>query len=168
MLRRTLPALAAVAVVAAGCSDGGPGPARSATAPTTPAATSTTVAADPVAVLAVDYAFDGLPDRVPAGTPVRLTNASTTEAHELVAVRLADGDERTVDELVALPAGEVDALVGRAAATATAGPGGEVATATLDRPGRYLVVCTLPTGAAGGPPHFTAGMYGQIVVLGGN
>lgn len=185
MFRRTTAALAAllavvaVAVALAGCSgDAGDVTDAAARAGTTAPSTTTTTGAEPapVAVTAVDYAFQGLPDRVPAGTAIRLTNASATEVHELVAVRLDDADERTVDQLVALPDGELQALAADGAATVlVAGPGGGEAEAVegdgrLDRPGRYLLVCTIPTGAdaqahaVGGPPHFTAGMYGQLVV----
>ena len=54
---------------------------------------------------------------------------------------------------------------------------------TLQEPGRYLVICTIPTGAdpaeylaaeatsngppdvEGGPPHFTHGMYAELDVV---
>ena len=54
---------------------------------------------------------------------------------------------------------------------------------TLTEPGRYAIICSIPIGAdpaeflaaaqestegppqvAGGPPHFTSGMYGELVV----
>ena len=56
---------------------------------------------------------------------------------------------------------------------------------TLSEPGRYLVICAIPTGAdpmeyleaaaqseegppevEGGPPHFVNGMYAEVVVTG--
>ena len=120
-----------------------------------------------IAVTAVDYRYDGLPDRVPAGSRLALHNASTTEAHRLVAVRLDDGDERTVDELAALDPAEV---VVDPVADLLAGPGGgDGGEVTLTEPGRYLVLCTLPVGdatPASAPPGRTpqAGMYAQVVV----
>ena len=60
-----------------------------------------------------------------------------------------------------------------------------VGTGTLAEPGRYLIICAIPTGVdpgeyltaaaeseggppdvPGGPPHFVHGMYGQITVNG--
>ena len=145
---------------------------------------ATTAAARPaapngsaIAVTALDYRYDGMPDRVPAGSRLTLHNASTTEAHRLVAVRLDDADERTVDELAAL---DPTVVVVDPAADLLAGPGGgDGGVVTLSEPGRYLVLCTLPTGsdagavldgdtdtstASAGRSHAEAGMYAQLVV----
>ena len=48
-----------------------------------------------VEVRATDYAFLDVPTNVAAGTSFQLSNESDVEAHELVAVRLPDDDERT-------------------------------------------------------------------------
>ncbi len=132
-----------------------------------------------------DFSFGELPDDVAAGTRLRIDNASTTELHELVAVRLADGDTRSVDEIVASGLEEVLAA-GPPAAVLLAAPGGEqidaVGDGVLAEPGRYLLVCAIPTGANpeeyltaaatsdgpphvdGGPPHFVNGMADVLAV----
>ncbi len=132
-----------------------------------------------------DFSFGDLPENVAAGTRLQIDNTSTAELHELVAVRLAVGDERSVDEIVA--SGLEDVLAaGPPTAVLLAAPGGEqiaaVGDGVLAEPGRYLLVCAIPTGANpeeyleaaatsdgppnvdGGPPHFVNGMADVIDV----
>lgn len=135
-----------------------------------------------------DYAFGDVPDEVVAGTRLQVENVSDTELHELVAVRLADGEERSVDEIVAAGLDEVLAG-GPPAAVLLAAPGGEqiaaVGDGVLADPGRYLLLCAIPTGADvqdyleaaatsdgppqvdGGPPHLVNGMVDDLVVTAG-
>ena len=151
--------------------------------------TATTADHRTVTVSAVDYAFEDLPASIPAGTTLGLVNHSTTEAHELVAFRLPAGETRSADELAALPPEEQGALFGGTQpATVLIAPPGEEATAmvgdgTLTEPGRYLVLCSIPTGAdpdelmaaaaastggppdvEGGPPHLVQGMVADLTV----
>jgi hypothetical protein len=139
----------------------------------------------------VDYGFEGLPESVPAGTKLEVENTSTGEYHELVAFKLPEGETRTAEELVQLPEEELGALfAGPPAAVLLAGPnGGEqvaaVGDGTLAEAGSYVIFCSIPVGAdpeamaaaaenpeAGpppedpnaGPPHFTEGMYADLVV----
>jgi hypothetical protein len=154
-----------------------------------PSTTTTTEAAAPTEaeVTAVDYAFEGLPEALAAGGTLSLTNSSIAELHELVAFRLPDDEKRSVEELVGLPEEELGALfAGEPAMVLLAPPGGgeqieAVGDGTLSEPGRYAVFCAIPTGAdpdaylnappgdgppdvPGGPPHFLAGMYGDLTV----
>lgn len=154
---------------------------------TTSAETTTTTEPGPVTVNALDFAFAGLPASVPAGTEFTLANMSDSELHEFVAVRLADDDTRSVEEILALPPEEVAGLFADVATVLLAPPGSdEVITAVgngiLLEPGRYAIVCAIPTGAdpqeyltaaatsegppqvAGGPPHFTQGMFAELTV----
>lgn len=141
-----------------------------------------------VEVVAVDYGFEGLPEQVELGTDLRLRNASAQEAHELVAFALPSSEQRTIDELVALPAAELGALfAGEPAMVLVAPPLADgfaaVGDGTLTEPGRYVLFCAIPTGADpeeflaaaqeaqdgppqvdGGPPHFTQGMYAELRV----
>ena len=132
-----------------------------------------------------DFSFGDLPDEVPAGTRFRVVNDAESELHELVAVRLPDDDRRSTDEIVEAGLEKVFAA-GPPTVVLLAAPGGEqiaaVGDGVLDEPGRYLVVCAIPTGAdpqeyldaaatsdgppqvAGGPPHFMNGMYDDITV----
>ena len=158
-----------------------------------PASTSTTHAdhAEPgeYEVTLSDYEFTGLPDEVAAGSKLTVVNTATTELHELVAIRLPGDEERSVEELVALPEDEVAAILGGGppAAVLLAPPGGEqiaaVGDGTLSEPGRYAIICSIPTGVApevylkaaaesngappqveGGAPHLAHGMFAELIV----
>jgi hypothetical protein len=144
---------------------------------------------DEVAITGVDYAFEGVPASVPAGTRLSFTNDSDAEVHEIVAVPLGADETRPIEEIVADPAG-IGALLGGGPPTAVivASPGGDqpgavVGDGTLAEPGRYALICTIPTGAdpdeylaaaaaaqggppdvAGGPPHFVNGMVAEVEV----
>ena len=139
-----------------------------------------------VEVSATDFGFD-VPAQVAPGTAFRLVNQSTTELHELVAVRLADDDDRPIDDIVHH---DVEALLtsGPPAMVLLAAPGGAdqivaVGDGTLTEPGRYAILCMIPTGVdpaeylaaaaesqggppdvAGGAPHIAHGMYAEVVV----
>ena len=187
---RTARALAVVGLVLLGaaCSDDPP----EASGPTTAAADAVDDHADhaeTVEVGAVDFSFEDLPDRIPAGTRLTLENRASTELHELVAFRLDDDERRPVEELLQLPPAELGALLGAAPPRTVllAAPGEEqipaVGDGTLDEPGRYLIMCSIPTGVdpatylaaaaaaggqqpqvEGGPPHFVHGMAAELVV----
>jgi hypothetical protein len=197
--RSGLPTLAlapllVLGIVAAGCGDDDDDAAAGAASATTvddPAGDDTAssdAATDPASeVVAVDYHFEGLPDRIDAGTRLTMRNGSEAEVHELFAMRIPPEETRSVDELVALPEGELFAAVpGEPALVLVAPPGEEampvIGDGTLDA-GRYLVACAIPTGAdpvefmrqaqesqdgppdvPGGPPHFTAGMFAELTV----
>lgn len=142
---------------------------------------------DAVEVTLVDFAFEGLPSTAPAGTRFTVTNEAASELHELVAFRLPDDEERAVGELAELPSDELVAALGEPAAVLLAEPDGPtipaVGDGTLSEPGRYAVMCFIPTGAdpqeyleaaaasegeppevEGGPPHFVHGMHGELIV----
>ncbi len=186
--RRLAASIAAGVLLAAvplACSDG------EAAEPSTPDETtpSTTAApAETIEVEAVDYAFEGLPSEIDAGTKLSLVNHSNTELHELVAFRLPDDETRSVEELMKLPPAELQQLMaGQPAAVLLAPPHGDqieaIGDGTLDEPGRYAIICAIPTGVdpatyleaakaspggppdvPGGPPHIVAGMYGEVTV----
>lgn len=118
-----------------------------------------------VGVTAVDYAFEDVPDSIPAGTVVfDLTNASEAEEHEMIVFSKADGVDLTFQEILELPEEESESLVEFATA-AFAPPGGE-STALADlEPGQYGMVCFIPVGGGeDGPPHFAQGMFKEFRV----
>ena len=147
-------------------------------------------AAATVEVTLIDYGFQGLPTSIEAGTQLTVRNDSEAEMHELVAVLLPDGEERSVSELLSLPEEEIGALLGggEPAAVLLATPGSDetipaVGDGTLTEPGRYLIACFIPQGAdpdefmaaaaeseggppevEGGPPHFVLGMQAELRV----
>lgn len=140
-----------------------------------------------IEVVLRDFAFDGLPATVAAGTRFTVVNEAEAELHELVAFRLPDDEDRSVEELTTLSPPELVAALGEPAAVLLATPGGPtipaVGDGTLTEPGRYAIMCFIPTGADpqeyldvaaetedgppqvdGGPPHFVHGMYAELTV----
>jgi hypothetical protein len=135
-----------------------------------------------------DFAFGQLPESVPAGTKLTIVNSSSVELHEVVALRISDDETRSAAELMTLPQEELMTVVSPMPATVLlAAPGGPqiaaVGDGTLDEPGRYLLLCSIPTGVdpddyleaaaesaggppqvAGGPPHFVHGMFAELIV----
>jgi hypothetical protein len=135
-----------------------------------------------------DFAFVGLPDSVPAGTRLTITNSSPVELHKLSALPLPPDEHRSVEELLALPGAEQAAILRVTPATVlVAGPGGpqinEIGDGTLTTPGRYLLICAVPVGldpdeyldalqddgrrpqvSGDGAPHFRLGMVADLVV----
>ena len=196
---RTTPSRTAVLIVLgalalSACGDDAEGETAATTATTEssettePPAPTTAAEAEPsvLTVEMADFRYDGLPDEVPAGTRIEVTNASDAEIHEFVAMRLADDDDRLMSAIV----GDLEALLtsGPPAAVLLAPPGGDqiaaVGDGTLAEPGRYVIVCVIPTGADpaeylaaaaendgppqvdGGPPHVMNGMYAELTVTG--
>lgn len=170
-MRRTahLALAIAIAAAAAGCSE--------------------SAAATSADVELADYAFVGLPEELAAGATLTIDNVSEDELHELVAVRLPDDEQRPVEELVQLPPEELAQFFPGVATVLLQPPGSDdTITAegdgTLTEPGRYLVLCAIPTGAdpqeylaaaaeseggppqgvEGGPPHFVNGMWAELTV----
>lgn len=141
-----------------------------------------------IEVIGVDYGFDGLPETAAAGSTLTFRNGSDAEFHEMAVMRLADDEERSVDELLALPPEEAMAsmtFVGVAAAAP--GETGEVIEGdlTLEEAGRYVLTCFVPVGAdpavvaeafggaegedgppdmGDGPPHAVQGMVAELIV----
>ncbi|HSL59481.1 MAG TPA: hypothetical protein VK866_16665 [Acidimicrobiales bacterium] len=186
--RRSVTALAVGLALLTACGDDADD-AAAADATATTARTPITAADDsgPIEVTGVDFAYVGLPETVPAGTELAFRNDSSAELHELVAIRLPDDEERSVPDLLALPPEELGALFPLVTSVIIAPPNAEgfvvEGSATLDEPGRYAVICAIPTGAdpdeylaaaaeseggppevAGGPPHFVQGMWAELVV----
>lgn len=156
-----------------------------ATEATTPTATE---GGDTLEVTGVDYAFEGVPETVEAGTRLTFTNASEAEFHEMIMFRIPEGEDRPLAELLALPDEEAQQVVGAPLGVSVAMPGedGQVVEGELiaEEPGRYILLCFIPVGAdpeafaeamqnpgageppqvEGGPPHVTEGMYAEFTV----
>jgi len=193
-MKRTV-RLAAVAVAGtfalslAACGDDDADTA--ATLPTATAGSDTTAHTDHQTVIVdgVDYGFENLPAEVPAGTALTFRNTSDVEFHEMVVMRIPDGESRSVGQLAALPPAESDAIFAGAMPTlvSVAAPGEEgtavVGDGTITEPGRYAVVCFIPVGAdpavvmeamqsesstppdlGDGAPHISQGMYAELTV----
>ena len=127
-----------------------------------------------VDVTATEYAFDGIAESVPAGTTVFRFDNAGQEFHEVALMKVADGETRSAEELLALPEEEAMAVV-TPAGFVFAPPGmGSYITAELE-PGRYVALCFVPVGAtpeamaagdalADAAPHFTHGMVTEFQV----
>jgi hypothetical protein len=125
-------------------------------------------------VTATDYAFAGFAETVPSGTTVINFANDGAEFHEMVLMKIADGEERPLEELLALPEEEANSLV-TSKGFVIAPPGaGNFVTADLD-PGRYVALCFVPVGAtpeamASGAPldeadgHMAHGMVAEFEV----
>jgi hypothetical protein len=120
-----------------------------------------------VPVTAVDYAFEGAPATVAAGTTaLTLTNASEGgEDHEMIIMRKADGVDLSWDELLAMSEEEsADKVEFKGAGFAAEGAPPGTVLADLDA-GEYLMICFLPVGGGeDGAPHFTEGMKQEFTV----
>ncbi|MEL6981893.1 MAG: hypothetical protein AAFO29_05670, partial [Actinomycetota bacterium] len=75
-----------------------------------------------VEVVGVDYGYEDLPQEIVAGSDIVLRNESEVEVHEFVAVRFDDDDDRSVEELLALPPGELGPMLGAASSVIIAPP----------------------------------------------
>ncbi|MPZ50632.1 MAG: hypothetical protein GEU75_15260 [Dehalococcoidia bacterium] len=190
-IRLGLAGVAVSLLLVTACSDdddNGSGNSGSTAAATATTAPPTQAAPETIEITAVDYAFQDVPQTVAVGTTFTLVNDSTVELHELVAVRIADTETRPVEELLELSDEELGgAIAEEPAMVIIAPPGSEgmavVGDGSFTEPGRYALVCFIPTGAdpqafldsaeeeedgppnvEGGPPHIVQGMFGQVIV----
>ena len=174
----------AIVVTGAGCADTGSDEKAAVT--TVTATPNTTAGAKTLEVIGDDYEYKGVPAKIAPGTVISFTNASKREVHELVAVRVKDGETRSTAELLELPDEEGEKVT-EFKGVAIAYPGEKAETPAgplnLSQPGRYLFFCFIPTGAdpvaykeasskatdgppkvAGGPPHIKSGMLAEVTV----
>jgi plastocyanin len=183
-----LAVLAPLSLAACGSKDHTPLASGLPTTSTTSSTVATVSASTDVAVTGVDYAFQGLPAAVKAGTTFTFTNGSDKESHEMVLFKLPADEKRSLSELLALPPDEVNKVTGAPVGVAVAaapGSDGVVVEGKLEAadPGRYIALCGLPTGGDpkvieeaatsgkppaedpnAGPPHFTKGMVQEFTV----
>lgn len=120
---------------------------------------------DTIDVTAGEYQFTGIPTTVPAGTVAFSFTNDGSEPHELIMFKRADGEERPIEELLALPEEQMFSALTFAGA-AQADPGRTTASIPTLEPGSYIGVCFLPTGGVeGSPPHFMEGMTAEFEVV---
>ncbi len=123
-----------------------------------------------VSVGATDYAYEDVPETVPAGTvSFDLTNRSETEIHEMAILKKAEGATEPILELLEAAGG----AIGQNTTLVAAGlaPPGDSAYEVVDvQPGNYALVCFVPVGATNekpkgdGPPHYAKGMVAEFTV----
>ncbi len=127
-----------------------------------------------IEVTALDYAFEGLPDEISAGTVLVKFVNDGAEVHELAMFTVNEGEERSLEELLALPEEEVETVATEVTGGAFALPGGTFYTTFDLVEGRTAAVCFIPVGATPdalesgeepeGAPHFTEGMAEEFEV----
>lgn len=122
-----------------------------------------------VSVLAVDYAYEGIPDTLDPGTAVLSFTNGGQEPHEMVVFRKNDGVTLSAAEFLELP--EDQATQNVTFTGAAYAPSGESSSVWFDlAAGDYLVMCFIPVGStvggeeADGPPHATRGMVAEFTV----
>jgi hypothetical protein len=127
-----------------------------------------------IEVTARDYLFEGLPDDIAAQTVlVKFVNEGS-EVHELAMYTVEEGEDRTLQELLALPEDQVEKVSTPVEGSAFALPGGTFYTTFDLVPGRTAAVCFVPVGLTPaalesgaepqGAPHFTQGMAAEFEV----
>lgn len=119
-----------------------------------------------------EYFFGGILPELPAGVTVFRAENIGEEVHELVLIRINDGVEETLEELLEMPEEESDALIGFAGIVFLfpGATGNLVADLT---PGRYVAICFLPEGATpeliaqfpDGPPPPDASLPAELAAL---
>lgn len=128
-----------------------------------------------VTVTGVEYAFEGVPKTLPAGTTTfHFGNDGNdgndgNELHEMLTVRITD-DAISVEDLGRLSPEQAEDSIDYLG-SAFARPGGtDVDTRNLV-PGRYALVCFLRVGSTeapadddDAPTHFARGMWAEVVV----
>jgi len=117
-------------------------------------------------VTAVDYAFEGVPETLPAGTvAIDFTNASEGEEHEMIIFKKNEEGIYREAFLEILSAEDEESEAVTFAGAAFAPPGGEGSALVELEAGDYSMVCFIPVGGGeDGPPHFTEGMIADFSV----
>jgi hypothetical protein len=121
-------------------------------------------------VAAVEYAFEGVPDSVPAGPVTFSWTNDGAEVHEMLLVRLLD-ESVTVEDLMKMSDKQAQSKLEFVGAV-FGPPGTEDAETYPLEAGKYLAVCFVPVGAtdmealnaADGPPHVAEGMSAEFTV----
>lgn len=115
-----------------------------------------------VTITATDYAFQA-PDTVESGaTTLRLVNKGK-ELHHVFLIRLEQG-KRLADVGAAMQSdGPMPAWAVPAGGPNAPAPGGESAATVELKPGRYAMICVIPS--PDGKPHVMKGMSRELVVV---
>lgn len=123
-----------------------------------------------VDVIAVDYAFEGVPETLSAGTVTFEFSNEGKEMHEMLMVRYKD-PSTTIEDLMKLSDKEAQKTIDFLGASF--GPPGTTDTENKAlTPGKYALLCFVPVGStsekaarnADGPPHVARGMSAEFTV----
>ncbi|HYO61458.1 MAG TPA: hypothetical protein VEU29_06135 [Actinomycetota bacterium] len=121
-------------------------------------------------VAAVDYAFEGVPETLPAGTVTFGFSNEGEEVHEMLILRYKD-PATTIEDLMKLSDKEAQSKIDFLGAS-FGPPGASDLEPKELTPGKYALVCFVPVGStspkaarkADGPPHVARGMSAEFTV----
>ena len=121
-------------------------------------------------VAAVDYAFEGVPETLAAGTVTFAFSNEGEEMHEMLLLRYKD-PKTTIEDLMKLSEKEAQSKVDFLGAS-FGPPGASDIESREMTPGKYVMVCFVPVGStsekaarkAKGPPHVAKGMSAEFTV----
>jgi len=121
-----------------------------------------------VRVTAVEYRFDGIPARLPAGTVAFTVSNQGAETHELDVYRINEGVPQPFGELALLPDDQREVVLTSVGEISVSPGAADTEFMTLI-PGRYGVACpvlqgTSPTADGTGAPHAALGMVAEFTV----
>jgi uncharacterized cupredoxin-like copper-binding protein len=162
--------LAGIMVGALSACGAGASASPSATQSAASAAASEAASGPTIAVTGKDYAFEGIPSEVAAGSELTFKNVATDEDHVLVVVRKNDDATKELEDLLKNGTEEEQQSMTTQVGELEAGPGQSAqGSIKLDKPGDYLALCPVPVGSMSGPasdamPHFMKGMYTLFTV----
>ena len=128
-----------------------------------------------VTITAADYSFEGIDELAAAGTAAVTFTNEGNELHELMVMKIADGEERPIEELLQLPDEEAEQVASPVGMTfACPGATAEPTGMDLSEAGRYVAICFIPVGtmpetdfatmSEDGKPHFMEGMVEEFQV----
>lgn len=118
-----------------------------------------------VPVTATDFALEGIPDTLAAGTTAfKLINDSEAEQHVLLITRRQPGVTGSAEDILSQEGDVFQSDLELVAATGAA-PGTAAGAAVELTPGDYIAFCPLPLGdPSEGKLHYTLGEYSEFTV----
>ena len=120
-----------------------------------------------------EYAFEGLPDTIPAGQVAIMFTNDGMEEHEIVVASKKDGVTESFDDLLQLPEEEAMPKINMKGSAFAPRKGDQGLLIADFEPGDYAALCFVPTGTTmdaegehqgDGPPHFVQGMKSEFTV----
>ncbi|MEO6989236.1 MAG: hypothetical protein ABI239_11375 [Aquihabitans sp.] len=120
-----------------------------------------------------EYAFEGLPDTIPAGRVAILFTNDGMEAHEITVASKQDGVTESFDDLLQMPEEQAMTKINMKGGAFAPQKGDQSLLIADFEPGDYAALCFVPTGTTmddegehqgDGPPHFMEGMKAEFTV----
>ena len=132
---------------------------------------------EPVEITLVEHEFEGMPTSLDAGVASLKATNEGVDAHVMIISRIKDDVELSAQEIVdsAMEADDPEAAFEKTTEEVVGGgfaaPGDQAALTVDLTPGRYVMLCPIPSGFSGdgpppadAPPHFALGMVSGFQV----